>query len=313
LASGIPVGIIVRVFGEPAAAEDRFSLDPVFLERKDRRVSLWFLVFLSVLQGVTELFPVSSLGHTLLAPALVGMHIDKHTPQLIPFLVALHLGTALALLWYFRKRWIELVRGWFGTLAGRRSDEGHMMWALIVGTIPAGLVGLVLEKRLEQVFHDLRIVALALILNGLLLWAGDRLQRARAHRPPEKLTLKQAFLVGLAQVGALVPGFSRSGLTMIAGNAAGLTAQSAAEFSFLLGTPIILAAGVLELPKLFRAPGQLADALLGGVLTAIAAYLSVRFLMRYFEGRGRLAAFGVYCIVAGALCLVWFMTHTQLA
>jgi undecaprenyl-diphosphatase len=274
-------------------------------------VSLWFLVFLSVLQGVTELFPVSSLGHTLLGPALIGMHVDKHAPQLIPFLVALHLGTAIALLWYFRRRWTELVKGWFGTLAGRRSDEGHMMWALIIGTIPAGLVGLVLEKRLERVFHDLRIVALALIVNGLLLWMGDRMQRARAHRPTEKLTFKQAFLVGLAQIGALVPGFSRSGLTMIAGNAAGLTAQSAAEFSFLLGTPIIFAAGVLELPKLFHAPGQLADALLGGVLTAIAAYLSVRFLMRYFEGRGRLAAFGLYCVVAGALCLGWFMTHPQ--
>jgi undecaprenyl-diphosphatase len=274
-------------------------------------VSLWFLIFLSVLQGVTELFPVSSLGHTLLAPALIGMHVDKHAPQLIPFLVALHLGTALALLWYFRKRWIELVKGWFGTLSGRRNDDGHMMWALIIGTIPAGLVGLVLEKRLERVFHDLRIVALALIVNGLLLWLGDRLQRARAHRPPAKLTLKQAFLVGLAQIGALVPGFSRSGLTMIAGNAVGLTTERAAEFAFLLGTPIIFAAGVLEMPKLFRAPDQLADALLGGVLTAIAAYLSVRFLMRYFEGRGRLASFGVYCMIAGACCLVWFMTHGQ--
>ncbi len=274
-------------------------------------MTLAFLIFLSVLQGVTELFPVSSLGHTLLAPALVGMHIDKHAPQLIPFLVALHLGTALALLWYFRKRWIELFAGWFAMLGGRRNDEGHMMWALIIGTIPAGIVGLVLEKRLERVFHDLRIVAIALIVNGILLWIGDRLQRARAHRPPEKLTYKQAFLVGLAQIGALVPGFSRSGLTMIAGNAAGLTAEKAAEFSFLLGTPIIFAAGVLELPKLFHAPGQLADAALGGVLTAIAAYLSVRFLMRYFEGRGRLAAFGVYCVLVGAFCLVWFLMHPQ--
>jgi undecaprenyl-diphosphatase len=269
------------------------------------------LIFLSVLQGVTELFPVSSLGHTLLAPALVGMHIDKHAPQLIPFLVALHLGTAVALLWYFRKRWIELVAGWFGTLAGRRSDEGHMMWALIIGTIPAGIVGLLLEKRLEQVFHDLRIVAVALIVNGLLLWIGDRMQRARANRAPEKLTFKQAFLVGLAQIGALVPGFSRSGLTMIAGNAAGLTAEKAAEFSFLLGTPIIFAAGVLELPKLFHAPGQLFDAVLGGVLTGIAAYLSVRFLMRYFEGHGKLASFGVYCVIAGIFFLGWFMMHAQ--
>jgi undecaprenyl-diphosphatase len=274
-------------------------------------VSLSFLIFLSVLQGVTELFPVSSLGHTLLVPALFGMHIDKHAPQLLPFLVALHLGTALALLWYFRERWIALIGGFIASLGGRRTEDGHMMWALIIGTIPAGIVGLVLEKRLERVFHDLRIVAIALIVNGILLWLGDRLQRSRAHRPPEKLTFKQAFFVGLAQVGALIPGFSRSGLTMIAGNAAGLTAEKAAEFAFLLGTPIIFAAGLLEVPKLFHAPEQLGDAALGGVLTAIAAYLSVRFLMRYFEGRGRLASFGVYCVIAGLVCLGWFITHPQ--
>lgn len=274
-------------------------------------MSLWFLVFLSVLQGVTELFPVSSLGHTLLVPALIGMHIDKHAPQLLPFLVALHLGTALALLWYFRARWCALVRGFFASFGGRRNDDAHMMWALIIGTIPAGLVGLLLEKKIEHVFHDLRIVAGALIVNGILLWWGDRLQRSRVHRAPETLGFGRAFLVGLAQVGALIPGFSRSGLTMIAGNAAGLTTEKAAEFSFLLGTPIILAAGVLELPKLFHAPDQLADAALGGVLTAIAAYLSIRFLMRYFEGRGRLASFGVYCVLAGLFCLGWFAFHAQ--
>ncbi|MBE2968871.1 undecaprenyl-diphosphate phosphatase [Burkholderia cepacia] len=274
-------------------------------------MSLWFLVFLSVLQGVTELFPVSSLGHTLLVPALFGMHIDKHAPQLLPFLVALHLGTALALLWYFRARWIALIGGFFAQIGGRKNDDGHLMWALIIGTIPTGIVGLLLEKRIERVFHDLRIVAIALIVNGVLLWLGDRIQRSRAHQAPEKMTFKQAFFVGLAQIGALIPGFSRSGLTMIAGNAAGLTAEKAAEFSFLLGTPIIFAAGVLELPKLFHARDQLADALLGGVLTAIAAYLSVRFLMRYFEGRGRLASFGVYCVIAGVFCLGWFMLHPQ--
>jgi len=274
-------------------------------------VSLWFLIFLSVLQGVTELFPVSSLGHTLLVPALFGMHIDEHAPQLLPFLVSLHLGTAFALLWYFRERWTALIRGFFGSLAGRRNEDGHMMWALIIGTIPAGLVGLLLEHRIERVFHDLRIIAAALIVNGVLLWFGDRLQRSRAHQPPEKLTFRQAFLVGLAQIGALIPGFSRSGLTMIAGNAVELTTAKAAEFSFLLGTPIILAAGLLEVPKLFHTPGQLTDALLGGVLTAIAAWLSIRFLMHYFEGRGRLATFGVYCVIAGAVCLGWFMLHPQ--
>ena len=274
-------------------------------------MSFWFLLFLSVLQGVTELFPVSSLGHTLLIPALVGIHIDKHAPQLLPFLVALHLGTAVALLWYFRTRWVALIRAFFGTLAGRKSDDGHMVWALIIGTIPAGIVGLALEKRIEALFHDMRIVAAALIVNGVLLWFGDRLQRTRVHRGPEKLTFRQAFLVGLAQVGALIPGFSRSGLTMIAGNAAGLTTEKAAEFSFLLGTPIIFAAGLLELPKLFHAHDQLMTALFGGVLTGIAAWLSVRFLMRYFEGRGRLASFGIYCVVAGVFFLGWFMLHQQ--
>jgi undecaprenyl-diphosphatase len=281
--------------------------------QKEECVSLWFLIFLSVLQGVTELFPVSSLGHTLLVPALFGMHIDKHAPQLIPFLVALHLGTALALLGYFRQRWIALIRGFAASLGGRRNDEGHMMWALIIGTIPAGLVGVLLEKKLELLFKDLRIVAAALIANGLLLWFGDRLERSRAHKPPEKLSFRQAFLVGLAQIGALIPGFSRSGLTMIAGSATGLDKEKAAEFSFLLGTPIILAAGLLEIPKLFKAPGQLGDALLGGVLTAIAAWLSLRFLMRYFEGRGRLTSFGIYCIIAGAACLAWFLMHPQTA
>ncbi len=280
-------------------------------------MSLAFLVFLSVLQGVTELFPVSSLGHTLLVPGVLGMHIDQHAPQLLPFLVALHLGTALALLWYFRTRWIGIVRGWFGSLAGHRSDDGHLAWALIIGTVPAGVVGLILRKPIEYLFHDLRIVAAALMVNGVLLWFGDRLQRRRevthaVATTPSHLTFGKAAIVGLAQIGALIPGFSRSGLTMIAGVRAGLSAEKAAEFSFLLGTPIIFAAGVLELPKLFHAGGtQLSDALLGGVLTGIAAYLSIRFLMHYFEGKGRLASFGVYCVLAGAAALVWFVMHPQ--
>ena len=272
-------------------------------------MSVSLLIFLSVLQGVTELFPVSSLGHTLLVPALLGVHLDRHAPALLPFLVALHLGTAIALLVYFRARWIALAQGFFGSLRGRASDDGHLAWGLLVGTIPAGLVGLWLEKPLERLFHDLRIVALALLVNGIVLWRGGRRREDATHRPAQRLTLVQAALVGLAQVGALIPGFSRSGLTMIAGSRVGLDRKGAAEFSFLLGTPIILAAGALELPKLLHDHSQLATAALGGLLTGIAAYLSVHFLMRYFEGRGRLASFGIYCIVAGALCLGWFALH----
>jgi undecaprenyl-diphosphatase len=277
-------------------------------------MSLLLLIFLSVLQGVTELFPVSSLGHTLLVPALLGVRLDRHAPELLPFLVALHLGTALALLLYFRARWIALARGFLDSLRGRPSIDGHLAWGLVVGTIPAGLVGLILEKPLGRLFHDLRVVALALLVNGVVLWLGDQRARAGVEAPeagePQRLSLRQAALVGLAQIGALVPGFSRSGLTMVAGLRTGLNRAAAAEFSFLLGTPIILAAGVLELPKLRHDHAQLASAMLGGLLTGMAAYLSVRFLMRYFEGRGRLASFGAYCVVAGALCLGWFAWHS---
>lgn len=275
-------------------------------------MNLLFLLFLSVLQGVTELFPVSSLGHILLVPGLAGMKLDTHAPQLLPFLVALHLGTALALLLYFRRRWIGLVCGWFASLRGRHSDDGHTAWALIVGTVPAGLIGLLLEKRLEALFHDLRIVAAALMVNGLILWLGDRMQRRTLYGGVQRLGLWQAALIGIAQVGALIPGFSRSGLTMVAGFRVGLSAEKAAEFSFLLGTPIILAAGVLEIPKLLHHHAQMMDALLGGVLTGVAAYLSVRFLMHYFEGRGRLSNFGLYCVLAGGFSLAWFAWHPAL-
>lgn len=272
-----------------------------------------FLFFLGIIQGVTELFPVSSLGHTLLVPGILGIHLDEHAPQLIPFLVALHLGTAVALLWYFKNRWIQLVKGFCRSCQGKKNTDGNLMWTLIVGTIPAGLVGLILEKKLETVFHDLRIVAVALIINGILLWWGERFTLKTPNEGESAITLKQGFLIGLAQILALIPGFSRSGVTMIAGGAAGLSSAAAAEFSFLLGTPIILAAGVLELPKLFAQPSQLLNAIIGGVLTGLAAWFSLRFLMKFFEEKGRLSSFGVYCICAGILALAWFVSHPSLA
>lgn len=272
-----------------------------------------FLFFLSIIQGVTELFPVSSLGHTLLVPGILGIHLDEHAPQLIPFLVALHLGTAVALLWYFKDRWISLVKGFFRSCKGEKNTDGHLMWTLIIGTIPTGLVGLILEKKLEAVFHDLRVVAIALIINGILLWWGERFTLKTSSDSESTITLKQGFLIGLAQILALIPGFSRSGVTMIAGGAAGLSSAAAAEFSFLLGTPIILAAGVLELPKLFAQPSQLMNAIIGGVLTGLAAWFSLRFLMKFFEEKGRLSSFGVYCICAGILALAWFVVHPTFA
>lgn len=269
-----------------------------------------YLVFLSVLQGVTELFPVSSLGHTILVPALFGAPVDTKAPQLIPFLVTLHLGTVVALIWAFRGRWLQLVRGSVQQLRGQPNSEGKLAGLLILATIPAGLAGLILQKPLERIFHDVRLVAVVLLLNGLALIVAER-YRARlvsqsSTRPAlERLTVRQALLIGVSQIFALVPGFSRSGFTMAAGLGLGLARDAAAEFSFLLGVPIILAATVLELPKLFHNHAQLTFALLGGVLTGIAAYLSIRFLMRFFENGQRLTVFGGYCFILGGASVLW--------
>jgi len=277
-------------------------------------MNLLYLVFLSVLQGVTELFPVSSLGHTILLPALLGMPLDAQAPQLIPFLVTLHLGTAFALMWVFRTRWQALLGGGLASLRGRPNPEGKLLGLVLLGTVPTGLIGLALQHPLERVFHDLRLVAIFLILNGGVLWLGEILRRRARHAGSgfetlEALTPRAALIIGAAQILALIPGFSRSGLTLAAGLSGGLSRAAAAEFAFLLGTPIILAAGVLELPKLLRFHDQLAFALLGGLLTGGAAYLSVRFLMRYFTEGQRMYPFALYCAGAGALSLALLLTR----
>ena len=185
---------------------------------------------------------------------------------------------------------------------------------VLLGTVPTGLVGLLLQHPLERLFHDLRLVTVFLMLNGGVLWLGEILRRRARHAGSgsgtlEALTSRAALGIGAAQILALIPGFSRSGLTLATGLSGGLSRAAAAEFAFLLGTPIILAAGVLELPKLFKFHDQLAFAVLGGILTGGAAYLSVRFLMRYFSEGQRMYSFALYCVGAGALSLIVLLTR----
>jgi undecaprenyl-diphosphatase len=259
------------------------------------------LVVLALLQGVTELFPVSSLGHTLLLPALLHWSLDRKAPQLLPFLVMLHLGTAIALILYFWRDWVAIVRGWFATWSGKASEEGHLGWMIVVGTIPAGLIGLIFRNTFDRIFHTPKDVAIALTLNGVVLLLGEHWRRRVGELgQASALSLRQALIVGIAQIGALIPGFSRSGLTMVAGLGSGLSHEAAARFAFLLATPIILAAGVLEVPRLFHHHPYLLQALMGGLLTGIAAYLSTAFLVRYFRV-GRLNPFAYYCLAAGLI------------
>lgn len=266
-------------------------------------------VVMAILQGVTELFPVSSLGNAVIIPRLLGWQIDSKAPTYLPFLTMLHVGTATALLVYFLQDWWALIQSLLSRSPDSTTRENRtIVLLLILGTIPAGLVGLVLEKRLSAIFGQYQIVAVFLILNGIMLFGGEWLRRRQRLGNLAELKPAQAILIGLSQALALLPGFSRSGATMVGGLLVGLSHESAARFGFLLATPLILAAAVLEVPKLF-APTlrpELAQAALGGVVAGFVAYGSTTLLMRYFKNNevNALIPFGAYCCLLGVVGLV---------
>ncbi len=283
-----------------------------------------------LMQGVAELFPVSSLGHSVLIPAVVGgswardLDVSRAESPYLAFIVGLHVATAIALIIYFWRDWLRIIGGLFTSIRYRRvsTAEERLAWMLILATIPVGLVGLLFEHPIRTILAKPSPTAVFLMINGLVLFAADRWRR----RAPElvetesgldphsgvasdgrlaRLTMVRAVVIGSAQIAALAPGISRSGVTMAAGLRRGLDHEDAARFSFLLATPVILAAGVLKLPDL---AGPLGDGIrgqviFGSVLSGVGAYLSVRFLSRYFRSNS-LRPFAWYCLVAGAVALV---------
>src|SRR5216684_3646512 len=269
-------------------------------------------IFTAILQGVTELFPVSSLGHAVVLPALLGWQIDQHSPSFLPFLVVLHLGTAAALLIYFWRDWIQLLLAVLGRPTERpRSAELRLLVLIIIATIPAAIVGFALNKFLRGLFGVPTVAATFLIVNGFILFAGERLKRrGRGSAELAALDWRGALMIGLWQCTALIPGISRSGVTMVGGLLAGLHHRESARFSFLIATPIIAAAGVHQVPKLLHgaaaAGGNFVGlAVVSGVVAGITAYLSIAFLMRYFGKHDfeALDPFAWYCWAAGALSL----------
>jgi undecaprenyl-diphosphatase len=276
---------------------------------------------LGLLQGASELFPVSSLGHSVILPRLLGWDIHQNDDYFLTFLVATHLATALVLLGFFWRDWVRIVKGLGRSLRDREIAEGDsdakLGWLLVVGTIPAGVLGLALEHALRSVFASPTSAAIFLFCNGLMLFGAERLRRHAPvrqiadhsdERIAREVTFSNAFAVGAAQAIALLPGFSRSGVTMSGGLLVGLSNEDAARFSFLLATPIIGAAAALKLPELAGSQGDgvRGPALVGALAAALTAYLSVRFLVRFFE-TNRLTPFAVYCTVAGALCTAIFL------
>lgn len=279
-------------------------------------------IILAIVQGATELFPVSSLGHAVILPAVLGWHIDQDSPRFLPFLVVLHVGTATALLAYFWRDWLGLllaVLGRSGATSRTIDENRHLIALLVIGTLPAVVLGFVFEKWLRHLFGSPVAAALFLIANGLVLFAGERLRRrADAARDRKRLanaSWGDAIVVGLCQTTAFLPGISRSGATIVGGLLVGLRHEDAARFSFLLATPVIAGAAILEIPKLLHAPpGAGTAAISGGVLwvaglvAGLVAYASTAFLMRYFRHREESAAldpFAYYCWAAGALALIY--------
>jgi undecaprenyl-diphosphatase len=316
-------------------------------------------IVIALVQGGTELFPVSSLGHSVLVPAWIGGSWETLVTQsaqpssessfYLAFIVALHVATALALLWFFRADWVRIARGFVRSvphsMRARRIDartaDERLAWLIVIATIPVGITGLAFEHVFRTTFAKPVAASAFLFVNGLILLAGERTRRA-AERAPQleaavlagarpgvaatagrspddvaeayasdvrvsRMPVKDAVGIGTLQIAALFAGISRSGITMVGGLWRGLSHEDAARFAFLLATPVILAAGVLKIPSLLghagdHIHGQVA---VGFVVTGVTAYLSVRFLVRYFE-RHTLTPFAVYCLVAGAASFVRF-------
>jgi undecaprenyl-diphosphatase len=278
-------------------------------------------ILLGLLQGFAELFPISSLGHSVIVPQLLGWNIHQNDAYFIDFLVATHLATALVLLGFFWRDWVRIVKGLWRSLRERQiapdNTDGKLGWLLVIGTIPAGILGLLFETSLRDVFASGKSASFFLILNGFMLYGAERLRR----RAPEAVSsndeesdrriaglmryLHSAF-IGAAQALALIPGFSRSGASMAGGLLVGLNNEDSARFAFLLATPIIGAAAVLKLPDLFGSTGNgvRGPALAAALCAAATAYISVRFLVRYFE-TNTLTPFAVYCVAAGAASLAY--------
>ena len=275
---------------------------------------------MGLLQGATELFPVSSLGHAVLVPSLLHWSFKQSDSTFVPFLVLLHLGTATALLILYRAQWVSIIRGFFAAaLRGSiRSDSERLAMLLMTGTLPAAVLGVFLESRIKALFTSPFAAAGFLVVNGGLMLAAELLRRraerraALGSRPRVEqeesftdaahISFAAAAIVGACQALAFIPGISRSGVTIAGGLVAGLRHTEAARFSFLLATPTILGAGLLEVPQLFGRGVPVAEYVLAAILSGLAAYGSARFLLRYFRS-GRLDPYGWYCIAAGLISL----------
>ena len=284
-----------------------------------RQMTSFYAFALAVVQGITELFPISSLGHAVILAPIFGWPIDQKAPAFLPFVVVLHVGTATALLLYFRRDWLFIAQGLLARagLGGDAHEARRLLGLIVVATLPAVAIGFVLEKTVRQMFASPLLAAFFLVVNGFVLLLGDRL-RDRGGRMIERdgelrldaLGWRGAVAIGFCQCVAFIPGISRSGAAMVGGLMAGLHHRESAHFSFLIATPIIAGAALLEVPKMLALPGHGFSglAVAAGIVAGVTAYASTAFLMRYFRRHNfedALVPFAIYCWVAGAAAMLY--------
>lgn len=265
--------------------------------------TIWQALVLGTLQGLTEFLPVSSSAHLSLTPWVFGWQ-----PAGLAFDVSLHIGTLVALVWYFRAEWVKLMLGGLSLLKHRKpvDDSSRQALFVIIATIPAGLAGLLLQDFAETVFRAPIVTAIALIVLGAVLWGVDA--KVPQTRGREAMRWQDALLVGLAQCLALVPGVSRSGSTITAGRALGLDRGSAAVFSFLMSLPIITAAAIFKVPDALRERGLSLPLVVGIAAAALSSWLAIAVLLRFVQSRSY-AVFAIYRIALGALIIGLIVTR----
>jgi undecaprenyl-diphosphatase len=278
-------------------------------------ISIFQAIIIGLIQGITELFPISSLGHSVIIPKLLHWNLNQNQPFFLTFLVATHLATAIVLFIFFYKEWVKIIKGLGRSLKARTIDKSDtyakLGWLLVIGTIPAGILGLIFKDSINRLFASARIAAMLLIVNGIILFLAEKLRKnankrqviaSQTDEQIAKLSFPKSILIGIGQSFALLPGISRSGSSMAGSLFFGLDNYAAARFSFLLATPIIGAAAVLQLPSIFSVSERpIRTAILAGAISAaFAAYISVKFLVRYFQTK-TLTPFAIYCVLAGII------------
>ncbi len=261
------------------------------------------VLFLGILQGLTEFLPISSSAHLILVPWFFGW--QNSLVDSLTFDVALHAGTLVAILWYFWREWMDLIRGFFRILRkGRVNDfQGKLIVYILLATIPAGVVGVLLEKTVEKSFRNPALIVLPLVVISFMMIFAE--YRNRASQSLEKLNLRDAMIIGIAQAIALLPGVSRSGITITTGLLRGYRREAATRFSFLLSTPVIAGAAILQLRHLRSV--ERTDWLLFGLgflSSAVVGYLAIAFLMRYLRLH-TLNVFAGYRFVLAAIIIFW--------